>query len=227
MPMPDATTIAQDLGFRADGDPEADRQRTPAVGRTVVMESRAVGAHQERSLARRLRAGDETALAELYDAHSGFVFGLATRVIGDRVAAEDVTQDVFVTLWNQPERYEPDRGSLRAFLGTLTHRRAVDHIRREEARRRREDKVATEPNPPPEIDEGIIRTATTRVVREAVALLPPAQRQAIELAWFEGHTYREVADLLGIPEGTAKSRLRLALARIAEVLSPEVSEQWA
>lgn len=191
------------------------------------MSQRAIGAQYEHTLARRLREGDPTALGEIYDLHAPFVLSLAQRVVRDRTAAEDVTQEVFVTLWNQPERFDPCRGSLRAFLGTLTHRRAVDLVRREESRRRRETRVAVEPTIPNDIDEGIIRSATTRVVREAVALLPPAQREAIELAWFEGRTYREVAEVLGIPEGTAKSRLRLALARIAEALSPEVSESWA
>ncbi len=191
------------------------------------MAEASAGTFQERSLARRLVTGDETALGELYDGYGSFVYGLALRVIADRSAAEDVTQDVFVQLWQQPERFDPTRGTLRAFLGTMTHRRSVDHIRREEARRRREDKVAAEPAPIASVDDSILRTATCAAVRDAVALLPDAQREALELAYFEGNTYRQVAELLDIPEGTAKSRLRLALARIAEVLYPEVSEQWA
>ena len=108
------------------------------------MHERAVGSVAERSLSRRLRAGDGTALSELYDEHSGFVYGLALRVIGDKQAAEDVTQEVFVSVWQQPDRFGPDRGSMRAFLGTLAHRRAVDLIRREEARRRRETRTSAE-----------------------------------------------------------------------------------
>ena len=191
------------------------------------MEQRAISSAAERSLAQRLRVGDEAALGELYDLHSGFVFGLALRVIGDKQAAEDITQDVFVSFWERPDRYEPDRGTLRAFLGTLTHRRSVDFIRREEARRRRETKTSLEPRIATGVDESALRTLTSESVREAVALLPPAQREALELAYFHGHTYRQVADVLGIPEGTAKSRLRLGLQRIAELLHPELSEQWA
>lgn len=191
------------------------------------MQQRALGSAAERSLAHRLVAGDEAALGELYDLHSAFVHGLALRVIGDRQAAEDITQDVFVRFWQDPTRYDPDRGSLRAFLGTLTHRRSVDLIRREEARRRRETKTSLEPRFATAVDDSAVRTMTAERVREAVALLPPAQRQALELAYFEGHTYRQVADVLGIPEGTAKSRLRLGLQRIAELLHPELSEQWA
>jgi RNA polymerase sigma-70 factor (ECF subfamily) len=190
------------------------------------MQERSLGSAAERSLARRLCTGDEAALGELYDLHSGFVFGLALRVIGDRQAAEDITQDVFVRFWEDPTRYDADRGSLRAFLGTLTHRRSVDLIRREEARRRRETKTSLEPRVTNAVDDDALRTVTAERVRAVVAQLPPAQREALKLAYFDGHTYRQVAEVLGIPEGTAKSRLRLGLQRIAELLHPEVSEQW-
>jgi RNA polymerase sigma factor (sigma-70 family) len=186
------------------------------------MEERARRSAAERALARRLRASDESALTELYDAYSAFVFGLAVRVIGDRAAAEDVTQDVFVGLWSQPDRFDPDRGSLRAFLGTLAHRRSVDVIRSEEARRKREDKTSAEPTFTPDVDDQALRSVTARTVRIAVAQLPVAQREALELAYFDGCTYRQVGERLGIPEGTAKSRLRLALHRIAELLDPEL-----
>ena len=166
-------------------------------------------------------------LADAYKQFSSFVFSLALRVIGDRAAAEDITQDVFVGLWNQPDRFDPDRGSLRAYLGTLTHRRAVDLIRREEARRCRETRTSHEPSATPAVDDLALLGLTSEAVRAAVASLPPPQRRAVELAYFEGRTYRQVADTLGIPEGTAKSRLRLALARIAETVDTQLSEQWA
>ncbi len=191
------------------------------------MAERALTSADERALAVRLRAGDEAALGELYDQHAGFVYGLALRIIGDKQAAEDVAQDVFVGFWQAPDRYDPDRGSVRAFLGTVTHRRSVDLIRREEARRRRETKTSHEPKVQTATDESALRSATSERVREAVAQLPPAQREALELAYFQGHTYRQVATILDIPEGTAKSRLRLGLQRIAELLHPELSEQWA
>jgi RNA polymerase sigma-70 factor (ECF subfamily) len=191
------------------------------------MADREPKAFSEQALVQRLVDGDESALGELYDAHSGFVYGLSLRVLGNKQAAEDVTQEVFVGFWEHPDRFDHTRGTLRAFLGTLTHRRSVDHIRREEARRRRETKTAYEPLPVPAVDEFALSTLTSERVREVVAELPDAQRQCLELAYFQGHTYRQVAELLGIPEGTAKSRLRLALQRIAETLDPEVSGQWA
>ena len=181
----------------------------------------------EQALVDRLCRGDETALGDLYDRYAGFVHGLALRVLRDRGAAEDVTQDVFVAVWEHPHRFDASRGTLRGFLGTLTHRRAVDVVRREEARRRRETRTSMEPRAHADLADAVLRGVVSERVHSAVALLPPAQREALELAYFHGRTYRQVADELGIPEGTAKSRLRLGLQRIAELLRPELSEQWA
>ena len=172
----------------------------------------------ERTTRERLVAGEEGALDEIYDQFSSFVYGLALRVIGDARAAEDVSQDVFVTVWERPDAFDPERGSLRTWLGTLTHRRSVDHVRREEARRRRAIKDAARPDTTPDVEEMAMALVTAERVRSALATLPDEQRRAIQLAYFGGKTYRQVAQVLGIPEGTAKSRLRLGLRRIAGVL---------
>jgi RNA polymerase sigma-70 factor (ECF subfamily) len=186
------------------------------------------GPHQawaERVLVERLSGGDETALVDLYDRYAGFVYGLAVRTIVDPQAAEDITQEVFVSLWEHPERIDSGRGTLRGFLGTLTHRRAVDAVRREEAHRRREARVARDGGDVPDVADAVLRSDTSGKVRTALAVLPEAQRRALDLAYFQGYTYRQVAEALNIPEGTAKSRLRLALGRIAEVLGSEISVQ--
>jgi RNA polymerase sigma-70 factor (ECF subfamily) len=175
----------------------------------------------ERTTRDRLIAGEEGALNEIYDQFSSFVYGLALRVIGDARAAEDVSQDVFVTVWERPGAFDPDRGSLRTWLGTLAHRRAVDHVRREEARRRRAIKDAARPVSTPDVEEMALALVTAERVRSALDTLPDEQRRAIHLAYFGGKTYRQVAEVLGIPEGTAKSRLRLGLRRIADVLETE------
>ncbi len=174
----------------------------------------------------RLRAGDESALGDLYDQFGSFVFGLAARVTADRTAAEDVTQDVFVTLWERPELFDPERGRLRTLLGTLAHRRAVDHVRREEARRRRTTRDAAMARSVPDVAELAIALVNAERVRAALETLPIDQRRAIDLAYFGGKTYCEVAQVLGIPEGTAKSRMRLGLRRIADALEAHGIEQW-
>ena len=172
----------------------------------------------------RILAGDDTALREVYDQFASFVYGLAVRVIGDARAAEDVSQDVFVAFWERPGSFDPERGSLRTWLGTLTHRRAVDHVRREEARRRRAEREASRAVASPDVEEMATALLTAERVRAALDLLPVDQRRAIQLAYFGGKTYRQVAETLGIPEGTAKSRLRLALKRIADALEAEGGE---
>ncbi len=179
----------------------------------------------ERALVQRLAGGDETALLDLYDRYAGFVYGVAVRTLVDWQTAQDITQEVFVSLWEHPERIDSGAGTLRGFLGTLTHRRAVDAVRREEARRRREARVARQQGDVPDVAEAVERSDTSGKVRAALEVLPEAQRQALELAYLHGYTYRQVADVLDIPEGTAKSRLRLALARLAEALGSETSEQ--
>ena len=116
---------------------------------------------------------------------------------------------------------------MRTWLGTLAHRRSVDYIRREEARRRRNQREASRrPTAIPDVEEMATALVAAERVRAALDVLPREQRQAIQLAYFEGKTYRQVAEVLGIPEGTAKSRLRLGLRRIAEALEAEGLEQW-
>lgn len=181
----------------------------------------------ERQTRERLMAGDEAALGDCYDQYSSFVYGLVLRVVRDAKAAEDITQDVFLGLWENPDCFDPAKGALRTWLGTLAHRRAVDHVRREEARRRRDEAVLSRITSTPDVEEMALALMTAERVREALEALPPEQREAIQLAYFDGKTYREVAVCMGIPEGTAKSRLRLALRRVASTLESEDLRQWA
>jgi RNA polymerase sigma-70 factor (ECF subfamily) len=177
---------------------------------------------------RRLARRDETALEEVYDQYASFVFGLAFRVIGEQRGAEDVSQEVFVSVWERPEAFDPGRGSLRTWLGTLAHRRAVDYVRREEARRRRARRDAARGVVGvPDVEEMATALVTAERVRAALEVLPDEQREAIELAYFGGRTYRQVATELGIPEGTAKSRLRLGLRRVAAELAADAPKGTA
>ena len=181
----------------------------------------------EIDLRARLVAGDDTGLGELYDQYASFVFGLARRVAGCEAAAEDVTQDVFVSVWQRPEAFDPERGSMRSFIGTLAHRRAVDWLRREESRRRRTEVAGRDPGVPPDVEEAATAMIMAERVRVAVDSLPDDQRVAVQLAYFGGRTYRQVADDLGLPEGTAKARLRVGLRRLARELETEGIREWA
>jgi len=161
----------------------------------------------------------EDALAEAYRRHAGAVFALARRVLADLTTAEEVVQEVFLRLWNQPDKFDPDRGSLRSYLLAQTHGRSVDLLRSDTSRRRREEREARQTAEAGyDLEYEVWDLTVADKVKEVVAGLPTAERRAIELAYFGGHTYREVATLLGEPEGTVKSRIRAGLQRMRSAL---------
>lgn len=161
----------------------------------------------------------EEALAEAYRRHAGAVFALARRVLADLTTAEEVVQEVFLRLWTQPDKFDPDRGSLRSYLLAQTHGRSVDLLRSDTSRRRREEREARQTAEGGyDLEHEVWDLTVADRVKEVVAVLPAAERRAIELAYFGGHTYREVATLLGEPEGTVKSRIRAGLKRMRAVL---------
>jgi RNA polymerase sigma-70 factor (ECF subfamily) len=163
---------------------------------------------------------NEAALAEAYRRHGTVVHGLACRLLGEDSRAEDVTQEVFVELWNRPQRFDPERGSLRAFLLTMAHGRAIDLLRADTARQGRERRTAPPAGAAGFDVEGLIwDRAVAQQLKEAVGALPKRERRAIELAYFGGHTYREVAILMGEPEGTVKSRIRAGLRHLRAALA--------
>jgi RNA polymerase sigma-70 factor, ECF subfamily len=192
------------------------------AGRATV---RGVGG-SDAVLAARLAAGDDHALAEVFDALAHSVYGSALRVLGDNSAAQDVVQDVFVELWRRPDRYDPAVGTLRTYLTVLARHRAVDLVRSELRRVARQERSYRLTPAPRVADAGeeALAAETAGLVRSAVQLLPASQRQVVELAYFDGLTCREVAHAVGIPEGTAKSRLRLALAKLEEMLDRQLLE---
>jgi RNA polymerase sigma-70 factor (ECF subfamily) len=157
----------------------------------------------------------EDALAEVYRRHAGAVFALARRLLADRTLAEEIVQEVFLRLWNDPDRFDPGRGSLRSYLLAQCHGRSVDLIRSESSRRRREEKELTlAAEAGYDLEHEVWDMAVADRVKATLQTLPEGEREAILLAYFGGHTYREVADLLGTPEGTVKSRIRSGLKKM-------------
>ena len=171
----------------------------------------------------RLIAGDESALREAYREFAPKVLGLATRVLGNAALAEDVMQDVFVRLWEQPDRFDPARGRLGSYLLAMAHSRAVDRLRAEGSQLRRLEAVARhhrEPqlgDPADETEAADSRSAVRRVLAE----LPDDQRVAIEMAYFGGLSYRDVAVALAEPEGTVRYRIRAGMQKMRAALQAE------
>jgi RNA polymerase sigma-70 factor (ECF subfamily) len=163
---------------------------------------------------------DQGALAEAYRRHAGAVFGLARRLLSDRALAEEVVQEVFLRLWDDPRRFDPERGTLRTYLLAQTHGRAIDLLRSDKSRRAREERDARRTAEAAyDVEHEVWDLATSSHVRRSIAALPESERVAIELAYFGGLTYREVATRLAEPEGTVKSRIRTGLKRLRSELA--------
>ena len=169
--------------------------------------------------------GEDDALAALYDRFGRTAYGLALRVVRDATLAEDVVQEAFLSLWRSAGRFVPERSRAGTWLLTLVHRRAVDLVRREE--RRRSEPIESAPEA---ADDDAAEAPWLRLERErvqaALARLPDAQREAIELAYYGGFTQAELADRLGQPLGTIKSRMFAGLARLGELLQDPETGAW-
>ncbi len=170
-------------------------------------------------IADRLMSRDESAIGELMDLYGGVVYGMARRVLVDPGLAEEVAQDAFVALWRRPGAYDPLRGSLQGFLLGVTRNKAIDLVRKEESLRRTKDSLTSElVTASKEVTphEGLVERES---VRAALGELTDVQKEALVLAYFGGRTYREVAEELDIPEGTAKTRLRDGLTRLRQLMT--------
>lgn len=161
--------------------------------------------------------GDGAALAELYDRFGRVAYGLALRIVRDATLAEDAVQDAFLAAWRTAVSFDPGRGKTSTWLLTLVHRRAVDVVRREE--RRRADPLESDPTSGGDsTDETAALREQRRAVQSALSQLPPDQRQALELAYYGGLSQSELAERLGVPVGTVKSRMFAALAKLRDLL---------
>lgn len=188
----------------ASGAPDEGTPEAPELGQLLKLASR----------------GDEGAFAQLYDATSKRVFGLALRVVRDPAQAEEVCQEAYLEIWRTSARFDEDKGSALSWIFTLVHRKAVDRVRSAEASTRR-DTTYHHKNQPVEHDttaEAVQASFEARRVRTALDTLTAAQREALELAYFGGYTHTEVATMLDLPVGTAKTRIRDGLIRLRDAM---------
>ena len=172
------------------------------------------------------RQSEQSALAELYDRYGRVAYGLALRILRDQALAEDAVQEAFLAIWRTAQRYVPERGTASTWILTLVHRRAVDLVRREQRRRADSLEQAPEQGGGSADEEAWLRLQRERV-QEALRQLPDQQREALELAYYGGFTQTELAERLGQPLGTIKSRMFAGLARLRELLGdPALETAW-
>ena len=190
----------------APADPAVDRARDPVA-----------------DALRRAGTGDHAAFAEVYRQLAPVVYGIVLKVVRDPAMSEEVTQEVFVELWRLAPRYDGERGSPRTWAATVAHRRAVDRVRSEQSLRNREEAESRRADRQQgdivdEVVDGVVDRLDRTRVAAALDQLTDPQREAITLAYFGGHTYREVAVLLGVPEGTIKTRIRDGLIKLRDLM---------
>lgn len=172
------------------------------------------------ALLRRTARGDQAAFAELFDLVAGPVYGLIRRVLRDPAQSEEVAQEVMLEVWRLAPRFDAKRGGAQSWIMTIAHRRAVDRVRSEQSARARDDRaaVAGRERPADVVAEEVESRMEHARVRTAMAALTDLQREAVELAYYGGHSYREVAELLDAPLGTVKTRMRDGLIRLRDEL---------
>ena len=173
-----------------------------------------------------VQAGDPRAFEVLFDRHSGAAFSLAYRMVGNRVTAEDISQEAFLSIWRSRLRYRSDRGSVRTWVLGIVHHRAIDALRRNlvHDRRRATAEGLEERQEAPELtDVEVVRRDEARQVRSAIGTLPSEQSRVVELAYFGGFTHSQIAEMLGAPIGTVKGRMRLGLEKLRRELVEQVA----
>src|SRR4051794_10923795 len=194
--------------------------KLPRLGSPRSADHRRLG---DEDLMALVRQGNSAAFEVVYERHGGVAYSLANRMCGRGQAAEDVVQEAFLSAWRRAEAYDPARGSLRTWLLGIVHHRAVDALRRsgQDVRRRVDTPVEEfELESDVSVDADVIQRDRAGAVRGALGELPEEQTKVIELAYFGGFTHTEIADMLGLPIGTVKGRMRLGLAKLRDSFEP-------
>ncbi len=194
--------------------------------RGTVVTMRSSSRHSELvALLRRIASGDQSAFADFYDSTSRTVYGIVLSVVRDRAQAEEVAQEVYVEAWTSAPRFDPELGSPSGWLNTIAHRKAVDRVRSSQRSIAREQRHFDADSGRQVVDTSDIVVAhdESQRVRDALEKLPEAQRTAVRLAYFEGRTHREVAEVLELPLGTVKTRIRDAMIRLRRALEEAAS----
>lgn len=171
----------------------------------------------------RVAGGDQAAFAQFYDATSRTVFGIVLSVLRDRAQSEEVTQEAYVEAWKSAPKFDPRQGSPHGWLNTIAHRKAVDRVRSAERSTKREQRHFEMEPLTEDTSDIVVARDEGRRVREALLTLPENQRTAVQMAYFEGHTHREVAERLQVPLGTVKTRIRDAMKRLRNQLGEVTS----
>jgi RNA polymerase sigma-70 factor (ECF subfamily) len=180
----------------------------------------------DEDLMRLVQRGDARAFEAIYDRHGAAAFSLAYRMAGSRAAAEDIVQEAFLSVWRSSVRYQPERGNLRSWLLSVVHNRAIDWLRRSvtQTRHQADAEGIEEREAAPELtDVEALRRDEARTIRSAMEQLPADQLRVVELAYFGGFTHSQIADMLGMPLGTVKGRMRLALDKMRDGLGEAVA----
>jgi RNA polymerase sigma-70 factor (ECF subfamily) len=199
-----------------DVRPQSDPPPTPVSNKAHMSETSSAPRSDvdPAALIALVAQGDERAFADLYDELAPAVFGIVRRIIRDPAQSEEVAQEVFVELWRQAARFDPARGTVRGWAATIAHRRAVDRVRAEQSLRDRHLRSAVVPAAPDEPPDAVIDSLDRARARRALTELSDAQREALELAFYNGLTHVEIAEHLGVALGTVKTRIRDGLIRL-------------
>ncbi len=186
---------------------------------------------EDQYLLKAIAMGEAAALGKLYDRYGRLVFSLAYQIVYDEAVAEDITQEVFLQVWNKAGSYQIDLGKVSTWLTSVARHRAIDSLRRSKVRPEShkviwddtdEESDGPEWTDPQNIETQVEQTLQSRVVRQAIGQLPKEQRDALALAYFQGLSHQEIADMTGEPLGTIKTRIRLAMQKLREALETSV-----